>query len=112
MMKRLLAVWHARNLEFVRDRSTLIFTLLLPIMLIVGMGFVFGGPERPLFKVGVITADPKPIDKNAHPFLQERFVDFVPIAGEADGVRKVTHQALDLLVDLGLDKPGSVPRYW
>ena len=24
-------------------------------MLVVGMGFVFGGPERPLFKVGVIT---------------------------------------------------------
>jgi ABC-type multidrug transport system permease subunit len=112
MMKRLLTVWHARNLEFVRDRSTLIFTLLLPVMLIVGMGFVFGGPERPLFKVGVITADPRPIDKNAHPFLQERFVDFVPISGEADGVRKVTHQAVDLLVDLGLGKPGSVPRYW
>jgi len=123
MMKRLLAVWHARNLEFVRDRSTLIFTLLLPVMLIVGMGFVFGGPERPLFKVGVITADPsasnaahvtdpKPIDKNAHPFLQERFVDSVPIAGEAEGVHKLSHQAIDLLVDLGLGKPGSVPRYW
>jgi ABC-2 type transport system permease protein len=124
MMKRVLAVWHARNLEFVRDRSTLIFTLLLPIMLIVGMGFVFGGPERPLFKVGVITGDPpaaaragnavdpQPIDKSAHPFLKERFVDFVPIGGETDGVRKVTHQAIDLLVDLGFGKPGSAPRYW
>ena len=55
MIKRLLAVLHARNLEFVRDRGTLLFTLLLPIMLVVGMGFVFGGPERPLFKVGVVT---------------------------------------------------------
>ena len=47
MIKRLLAVWHARNLEFLRDRGTLIFTLLLPIMLVVGMGLVFGGPPRP-----------------------------------------------------------------
>jgi ABC-2 type transport system permease protein len=80
MMRRLLAVWHARNLEFIRDRATLIFTLLLPIGLVVGMGFVFGGPQRPLFKVGVVATQ---IDKQANPFLQERYVDFVPIASEA-----------------------------
>jgi ABC-2 type transport system permease protein len=104
VIRRLLAVWHARNLEFVRDRATLIFTLLLPISLIVGMGFVFGGPQRPLFKVGVVT--PR-VDKQAHPFLQERYIDFVPIASEAEGLPKVTHQQIDLLVDLR-----SVPRYW
>jgi ABC-2 type transport system permease protein len=104
VIRRLLAVWHARNLEFVRDRATLIFTLLLPISLIVGMGFVFGGPQRPLFKVGVIT--PR-IDKQAHPFLQERYIDFVPIASEGEGLPKVTHQQVDLLVDLH-----AVPRYW
>jgi len=121
MMKRLLAVWHARNLEFVRDRSTLLFTLLMPVMLIVGMSFVFGGPERPLFKVGVLTA--APVDKNAHPFLHERFVDPVPIASESDGLHKVTHQQIDLLLDLPhpqrganvsavANDPPAVPRYW
>jgi len=104
MMRRLFAVWHARNLEFLRDRATLIFTLLLPIMLVVGMGFVFGGPQRPLFKVGVLT--PK-VDKQAHPFLQERYVDFVPIASEGEGLPKITHQQIDLLVDLK-----GTPRYW
>jgi ABC-2 type transport system permease protein len=104
VMRRLLAVWHARNLEFIRDRATLIFTLLLPIGLVVGMGFVFGGPQRPLFKVGVVATQ---IDKQAHPFLQERYVDFVPIASEAEGLPKITHQQIDLLVDLH-----GVPRYW
>jgi ABC-type multidrug transport system permease subunit len=104
MIRRLLAVWHARNLEFIRDRATLIFTLLLPIGLVVGMGFVFGGPARPLFKVGVVAPS---IDKQAHPFLQERYVDFVPIANEADGLQKITHQQIDLLVDLK-----GVVRYW
>jgi ABC-type multidrug transport system permease subunit len=103
-MRRLLAVWHARNLEFIRDRATLIFTLLLPIGLVVGMGFVFGGPQRPLFKVGVVATQ---IDKQANPFLQERYVDFVPIASEAEGLPKITHQQIDLLVDLH-----GVPRYW
>ena len=104
MIMRLLSVWHARNLEFVRDRPTLIFTILLPVMLVVGMSFVFGGRERPLFKVGVLAPS---IDRQAHPFLRERYVDFVPITDEADALRKVTHQQVDLLVDLR-----GAPRYW
>jgi ABC-2 type transport system permease protein len=104
MMRRLFSIWYARNLEFLRDRATLIFTLLLPISLVIGMGFVFGGPARPIFKVGVIAAQ---IDKPSHPFLQERYIDFVPIASADAGVPKISHQQIDLLVDLH----GS-PRYW
>jgi ABC-2 type transport system permease protein len=104
MMQRLFAIWHARNLEFLRDRATLIFTLLLPLMVVVGMSFVFGGPERPLFKVGVLAPQ---IDRQANPFLQERYVAFVPIGNESEGLRKVTHQQIDLLVDLR----GNA-RYW
>ncbi|HEV7716842.1 MAG TPA: ABC transporter permease, partial [Steroidobacteraceae bacterium] len=104
MIKRLLAVWHARNLEFVRDRSTLIFTLVLPIALVVGMSFVLGGKERPLFKVGVLT---QKIEPHSHPFLSERFVDFVPVSAEADAVRKVSRQDFDLVVDV---RPPA--RYW
>src|SRR6185369_11276786 len=104
MMKRMLSIWHARNLEFVRDRGTLIFALLLPVMLVVGMSFVFSGPERPLFKVGVLATR---IDKLDAPFLRERFVEFLPIATENEGLPKVTHQQIDLLVDLR-----DTPRYW
>ena len=104
MMRRLLSVLHARNLEFLRDRSTLIFTLLLPVMLVIGMGFVFGGPERPLFKVGVLA--PR-IDRAAHPFLRERFVEFVPLPQQPQALQKLTHQQVDLLVELS-----APPRYW
>ena len=48
----MLSVLHARNLEFLRDRGTLLFTTLLPLMLVIGMGFVFGGPERPCSRWG------------------------------------------------------------
>jgi ABC-type multidrug transport system permease subunit len=104
MMKRLLAVWHARNLEFVRDRGTLIFTILLPIALVVGMSFVFGGKDRPLFKVGVLT---EKIASESHPFLKERYIDFVAMPDEVQAVHKVARHQLDLLLDLH----GS-PRYW
>ena len=104
MMRRLLAVLHARNLEFLRDRSTLTFTLLLPVLLVIGMGFVFGGPERPLFKVGVLA--PR-IDRATHPFLSERYVEFIPLPQQAQALQKVRHQQVDLLVDLN-----APPRYW
>jgi ABC transporter DrrB family efflux protein len=104
MMRRLLSVLHARNLEFVRDRSTLIFTLLLPVLLVIGMGFVFGGPERPLFKVGVLAPS---IDRAAHPFLRERYVEFIALPQQAQALQKLTHQQVDLVVDLE-----APPRYW
>jgi ABC-type multidrug transport system permease subunit len=105
MIQRLLSVFHARNLEFVRDRGTLIFVLVLPVAMILGMSFVFGGKERPLFKVGVLT---QVVDTKAHPFLSERFVDFVPMKDQKDAIHKVSRHALDLLVDL---KQQPV-RYW
>ena len=104
MMRRLLSVFHARNLEFLRDRGTLIFSLLLPVMLVIGMGFVFGGPPRPLFKVAVLGAA---VEAHTHPFLAERYVQFVPLANESDALRKLTHQQVDLLVDFA-----GGTRYW
>ena len=104
MIHRLLSVLHARNLEFLRDRSTLAFTLLLPVMLVIGMGVVFGGPERPLFKVGVLgSAQHRP----AEAFLGERYVEFVPLPEQADALHKLTHQQIDLLL-----APGNPPDYW
>jgi ABC-2 type transport system permease protein len=100
----MLAVLHARNLEFVRDRSTLVFTLVLPVALVIGMGFVFGGPERPLFKVGVLDTQ---VDRAANPFLHERYVDFVALPDEGTALHKLTHQQIDLLLD-----PHGKARYW
>ncbi len=104
MIRRLLAILHGRNLEFLRDRGTLLFSTLLPLGIVVGMGFVFGGPQRPLFKVGVITAQ---IEQQADPFLNERYVEFVAEPDEPTGVHKLTHQQVDLLLDLK-----SPLRYW
>jgi ABC-2 type transport system permease protein len=104
VIRRLLSILHARNLEFLRDRGTLLFTTLLPLLVVVGMGFVFGGPERPIFKVGVVT--PR-VERDAEPFLRTRYVEFVAEADESSGVQKLTHQQLDLLTDLK-----APVRYW
>lgn len=109
MIRRLLAVWHARNLEFLRDRPTLLFTLVLPLGIVIGMGLIFGGPPRPLFTIGVLgtAAGPAAAGGAANPLLHERYTQFVPVRDEASGLYRVKHQQIDLLLDLH----GPV-RYW
>jgi ABC-2 type transport system permease protein len=106
---RLLAVWHARNLEFLRDRSTLIFNFLFPLALVVAFAVIFGGQPRALFKVDVVASPGAALDAGLHPFLGTRYVDFVRIApGElAATIRKVERHQVDLLLDLR-----GAPRYW
>jgi ABC-type multidrug transport system permease subunit len=104
MLKRLISVWHARNLEFLLDRAALTFTLVVPLAIVVGMGFVFGGPPRPLFKVGLLAAPTATLN---HPFLRERYVDFVHEPEPDTAVHAVARNQLDLLLDLR-----GTPRYW
>jgi ABC-type multidrug transport system permease subunit len=108
-LRRLLAVWRARNLEFLRDRSTLIFNFLFPLALVVAFAVIFGGQPRALFKVDVVAPPGAALDAGLHPFLGTRFVDFVAV-GAADieaTVRKVERHQVDLLVDLR-----GRPHYW
>ena len=95
--KRLTAVWHARNLEFVRDRSSLIFTLGVPVVLVVAMALIFGGPPRPLFKVGVLAPMPTAA---SYPFLGEHYFQFVEQPQQATAIHLVSRNDLDLLLDL------------
>jgi ABC-2 type transport system permease protein len=106
---RLLAVWHARNLEFLRDRSTLIFNFLFPLALVVAFAVIFGGQPRALFKVDVIAPADAALDAGLHPFVGTRYVDFVRLdAGDIEAaIRKVERHQVDLLLDLR-----AAPRYW
>ena len=109
IVRRLLAVWYARNLEFLRDRSTLVFNFLFPLALVIAFAVIFGGQPRALFKVDVIAPADAELNGEIHPFLDTRYVDFVRIeAGAIDEtVRKVERHQVDLLLDLR-----AAPRYW
>lgn len=108
-LRRLFAVWHARNLEFLRDRSTLVFNFLFPLVLVVAFAVIFGGEPRSMFKIGVIAAPGVALNGELHPFLDTRHVDFHAVDPAAlDGeIRKVERHQLHLLLDL---RDGT--RYW
>jgi ABC-type multidrug transport system permease subunit len=106
MIRRILAVLHARNLEFVRDRSTFGWNIFLPVLLVFGLGFIFSGEGRPMFKVGVLQSQIE-IDTQAHPFLQTRYVQFFATSDKESAVRKLSRHKMDMLLE-----PGPDPRYW
>jgi ABC-type multidrug transport system permease subunit len=106
MIRRMLAVLNARNLEFVRDRSSLGWNIALPVLLVFGLSWVFAGPERPLFEVGVLTGSAE-IDPGSHPFLDTRYVHFFKVADESTAVWKIARHKFDMLLDLR-----AATRYW
>ena len=97
MLQRIYAIFVARNREFMRDRGTLAWNLAMPIVLVFGLAFVFGGEGRDQYTVGVLQQAGE-IDSSLHPFLESRYIDFVAVSDEADALRKVERHQLDLLV--------------
>ncbi len=105
MFKRIYAIFKARNLEFLRDRGTMSWNLILPVALMFGLSFIFSS-DRAEYTVGVIQAE-EVLDTSAHPFLTSRYIEFIPVNDRDKGFRRVARHQLDLLVDFG-----DAPRYW
>lgn len=106
-MKRFLAIFRARNREFLRDRSTLGWNLLLPVVLVVGLGFIFSDTHRPMFKVAVIH-DAAELALEGDPFLETEYVQFLDVNDRALYLERVSRHQVDMLLDLSAEPP----RYW
>lgn len=106
MLARIFAIFVARNREFLRDRGTLAWNIVLPVVLMFGLAFAFSGDGRDEYTVGVLQQS-ELLDSVAHPFLGTRFIKFVVTNDEADAFRKVERHQLDLLVQFG-----DRPHYW
>tara|TARA_R110002096_G_scaffold161007_7_gene327440 strand:+ start:4124 stop:5146 length:1023 start_codon:yes stop_codon:yes gene_type:complete len=105
MWKRIYAVFQARNREFLRDKASLSWNLILPIALMFGLSFAFGN-DRDAYTIGILQ-DAAEIDYTQHPFLQTRLMRFVPYADLQTALPKVERHQLDLLVEFS-----ETTRYW
>jgi ABC-2 type transport system permease protein len=106
MLNRIYAIFIARNREFIRDRGTLVWNLVLPVVLMFGLSFAFSGDGRDQYTVGVLQ-EAAELDTEQHPFLGTRFVNFVAIQDKAEALQKVERHQLDLLVQIESHK-----QYW
>jgi len=94
-MKRFRALFHARNMEFVRDRGTLIWNLAFPILLVFGFAFAFGGGGEDVFSVGYLGERPGDLE-----FFSLDHVEFVQYADREEALEKVRYHQIDLVVDV------------
>jgi ABC-2 type transport system permease protein len=93
-MNRFWAVFVARNLEFFRDRGTLIWNIFLPVFLIFGFAFAFSGNNTSTYKIGTIGEKAPAIQ-----FLQYKYLKFVPYDSIEPALKKLTHHQIDMVID-------------
>jgi ABC-2 type transport system permease protein len=100
-MKRFWAVFVARNLEFFRDKSTLIFNLVMPVFLIFGFAFAFPSGGGSSYKIGVVGPAPAAGAPGDVPLLHYRHLSLVPYDGLEKPLDRLAHHQLDMVVDFG-----------
>jgi ABC-2 type transport system permease protein len=105
MLQRIYAIFQARNREFMRDRGTLAWNLILPVALMFGLSFAFSS-DRDAYTVGVLQESAE-IDTSEHAFLATSYINFVAYDDFDLAVRKIERHQLDLLVEFG-----DEPKYW
>lgn len=100
MLKRMWAIFHARNLEVIRDRSSLAWNLFFPIALVAGFSVFFSGQGQVQYRIGIIGS----VTQTSHemawkPFWKMPYIDFNHYQSAASAQRRLGHYQLDLVVD-------------
>jgi ABC-type multidrug transport system permease subunit len=104
MWNRIYALFVARNLEFVRDRSALAWSVLLPILIIFVFAYAFTDDDPEKFKVGLVAGGAP--EGAAAIFTNTRYIRFVDFDAVETSLQKVERHQVDLL----FEPAGN--RYW
>ena len=94
--KRFLALLSARNKEFLRDRSSLSWNVLMPVLIVAGFAITFTGDFSEQYKVGVAGSMQAEAFQE---FLHTQYIEFIEVNDEEKAKTKVQRHQLDLLLD-------------
>lgn len=98
-MERFYAIFHARNMEFIRDRGSFIWNLIFPVVLVFGLAFAFGGGGEAVFTVGFYGSE---LDQAAesYEFFALEHVEFVSYDDLNEGISRVRYHQIDMMIDV------------
>lgn len=106
--KRFLALFLTRNKEFIRDRSSLSWNILMPVLIVAGFSFAFTSEIGQQFKVGVINHSTA--TKQAKTFIKLKHIDFYDVEASKSEISKTIVKVQRHQVDLLLD--AELQQYW
>jgi len=92
-MKTFIALFVARNREFFRDRASLSWSLLFPILIIIGCALAFSGKEEQVLVIGVMGQHPN-IE-----LLREPYTEIIDYSDQQQALSRLTHHQLHALID-------------
>ncbi|MCP4407359.1 MAG: ABC transporter permease [Gammaproteobacteria bacterium] len=96
-LRRFIAVLRARNYEFFRDRAAWGWSVLFPVLVVMGFAYAFSGDSLELYKVGVHGG--KSTGHKAA-FFKVRYIQFIPVEELDEAITKVERHQLDMLFDM------------
>ena len=103
-LQRFLALLSTRNKEFLRDRSSVSWNIIMPVLIVLGFAFTFTGDFADQYKVGIANNTGK--DPGLNAFRQTKYIEFIPINDVNKAIVKVERHQLDMLID------ANTHRYW
>jgi ABC-type multidrug transport system permease subunit len=96
--RRFAAVLKARNLEFFRDKASLSWNLLFPVLLLVGFAMIFSSGEKSLYKVGLV-GEAEQRAAHATEFDNLRFIELIVYKEQSQALLKLSQHSIDLVID-------------
>jgi len=97
---------HARNLEFLRDRAALSWTLAMPFFLVFAFAFIFSDDNKSLYKVAYV-GDQTQFEASTVPFMTTQYLQVVVYEDKNQALSKLRHHQVDMVVN---EEPES--NYW
>jgi len=98
MWNRIYALFVARNTEFFRDRSALAWSVLLPVLIIIGFAYAFTEDNPEKFKVAMISSTQS--SAAIEQFKLTRYIKFIEVDGIEENLPKIERHQIDLLFDV------------
>lgn len=106
--KRFLALFSTRNKEFFRDRSSLSWNILMPVLIVAGFSFTFSGDIGQQFKVAVINKSTATTQSKE--FFKLKHIEFYSVSSDKDGISKAIKKVQRHQVDMLLNAENQ--KYW
>jgi ABC-2 type transport system permease protein len=102
-LKRMWALFVARNYEFIRDRAGFGWNILFPFLIVAGFGVIFSSDSRSEYKLGVfpVNRELMSIEELKIPEKLKTY-DFIKIVGfenRDDAMDRLLHHKIDILLE-------------